>query len=141
LGGGRVEPFCECRQHHGDLVRGSFQPIQRSVASSTERDTAGLAAKGLDAPCTAMLAISDKGLDPIIGDAEVGALLIGTGEAFSGYPLRCSPPALHLRPGAYRSRRRLSTRGGSGGEETDRAILWGAWLEQTLEPGALGLAF
>jgi hypothetical protein len=27
FGGGRVEPFGESRQHHGDLLRGSFQTI------------------------------------------------------------------------------------------------------------------
>jgi hypothetical protein len=43
---GRVQPTGSCRQHHGDLVGGSFQTGQRSVAPSSERRAAGRAAKG-----------------------------------------------------------------------------------------------
>jgi len=35
LGGGRIEPFGQSREHHGDLVRGGFQAIQGGVASGT----------------------------------------------------------------------------------------------------------
>ena len=35
--GGWVQPFCERREHHGDLLRGSFQTVEGGVASSTER--------------------------------------------------------------------------------------------------------
>src|ERR1700686_5124389 len=40
LGRRGVQPFCQRRQYHGDLGRGSFQTVQRSVASSTERRAA-----------------------------------------------------------------------------------------------------
>jgi hypothetical protein len=69
--GRKVQPFGECRQHYGDLVRGSFQTVQRGVASSTERGTASRASKCLDALGTAMDAISYQSVDLIIGDAEV----------------------------------------------------------------------
>jgi hypothetical protein len=29
--GGWVQPFCERREHHGDLLRGSFQTVQGGV--------------------------------------------------------------------------------------------------------------
>jgi hypothetical protein len=35
---GSVQPFGQRRQHHGDLLGGGFQTIQRSVASSAEPD-------------------------------------------------------------------------------------------------------
>jgi hypothetical protein len=54
-----------------------------------------------------MRAISDEGVDPIIGDAEVQALLIGTREAVGGYPLGSSPTAFHLAPEAHRCRCRF----------------------------------
>jgi hypothetical protein len=81
LGGRGVQPFGQRREDHGDLPRRGFQTIQGSVASSTERGVASLAAKGLDPLGTAMLAISDEGVDGLIGDAEVRALLVWTGEA------------------------------------------------------------
>jgi len=55
---------------------------------------------------TAMRAISNQSMNVGIGDAEVRALLIGTGEALGVYPLGGSPPAFDLAPGAYRRRRR-----------------------------------
>jgi hypothetical protein len=58
-----------------------------------------LTAKGLDALGMAMLAIPNQRVDVSIGDPEVRALLIGTGEAFGGYPLGGSPAAFHLTPG------------------------------------------
>ncbi len=44
----RIQPFCKRREDHGDLPGRGFQAIQGGVASSTERDMAGLAAKRLD---------------------------------------------------------------------------------------------
>src|SRR5262245_36931631 len=40
--GGRVQPFRQRREHHGDLLRRGFQTVQGSVASSTERAAASL---------------------------------------------------------------------------------------------------
>ncbi len=57
LCGRGVQPFGQRREHHGDLLRGGFQTIQGGVAPGSERGTAGLTAKGLDALGTAMLAI------------------------------------------------------------------------------------
>jgi hypothetical protein len=56
------------------------------VPSSTERGAAGRTSKGLDALGTAMLAIPNQRVDPIISDAEVRALLVRTGEALGLYP-------------------------------------------------------
>jgi hypothetical protein len=42
---GRVQPFGQRRQHHGDLLRGHFQTIERRVASSAERGATRLTAK------------------------------------------------------------------------------------------------
>ncbi|HEX6483880.1 MAG TPA: hypothetical protein VF043_33955 [Ktedonobacteraceae bacterium] len=67
---------------------------------------------------------------------EVGALPVGTGEAFGIYPFGGSPPAFDLAP---RTQRRWPCRRrGSGGATTGGAIIWGAGLEQTGEPAALG---
>jgi hypothetical protein len=97
---GSVQPTGSCREHHGDLLGGSFQTVQRSVASSTERGAAGLTAKRLDRLSRAMLAISDEGMDVRIGDSEVRALLVRTGVALGVHSLGCSPAAFHLTPGA-----------------------------------------
>jgi hypothetical protein len=70
-----------------------------------ERGMAGLTAERLDLLSTTVLAIADQRMDLSIGDAEVGALLIGTGEAGGVHPLGRSPPAFDLAPGAHRSRR------------------------------------
>ena len=102
LGGGRVEPFGQRREHHGDLVRGGFQAIQGGVASGTERAVARLAAKGLDLLSTPMLAVPDKRMDVSVSDAKVRALLVRTGEALGVDPLGGSPTAFHLRPGTHR---------------------------------------
>jgi hypothetical protein len=56
---GMGQPFSQCREHQGDLVRRGFQTVQRSVTSSAERGVASLTTKRLDALYTAMLAISD----------------------------------------------------------------------------------
>jgi hypothetical protein len=138
LCGGSIQPFGQRRQHHGDLVRGSFQTVQGGVAPSSESGVAGLTTKGLDLLSATMCAIPNQGVDVSIGDAEVRALAVGASEALGLYPFRSSPPAFDLAPGAHRSRCWLYTRRGSGGETTGGAIVWAAGLEQTVERGALG---
>jgi hypothetical protein len=98
---GRIQPFSQGGEHHGDLVRGSF----RSVVSSTERGAALLAAKGLDLLSLTMLAIPNQRVDPRIGEAEVHALLIGTGKILGIDAFGRSPTTFDLAPGAHRSRR------------------------------------
>jgi len=63
-------------EHHGDLVRGSFQPVEGRDAPGSERITIGLTAKRLDALGMPMFAIADEGVDMNIGDPVVGALLV-----------------------------------------------------------------
>ena len=101
LSGRRVQPFNESRQHHCDLVRRSFQTVQRGVVPSTERGVASLTAKGLDPFSKTMLAISNQGMNVSVCDAEVRALVIGTGLALGVHSLECSPPAFHLTPGGH----------------------------------------
>jgi hypothetical protein len=79
-----------------------------------------------------MLAIPNQRVDLIIGDAEVWALRVRTGEALSRHSLWCSPPAFHLAPGTHRRGCWLYTQRGSGGETTSGAVVWRAGLEQTL---------
>jgi len=99
LCGRRIQTFGQRREHHGDLVRGSFQSVQRGVASSTERGAAGRASKRLDLLGMPMLAISDEGVDLTIGDPEVRTLRVGTSEALGVHSLGCSSPAFDLAPG------------------------------------------
>jgi len=61
--GGRVQPFGQRSEHHGDLLGGSFQTVQGGVASSTEGGAASLTAKRLDLLGMTMLAIADQGVD------------------------------------------------------------------------------
>jgi hypothetical protein len=136
LGGRGVQPFGQSRQDHGDLLRRSFQTVQGSAASSTERGSASLTAKRLDALGLAMPAISHQSVDSNVRDAKVRALRVGTREAVGGYPLRCSSPAFHLTPRTYWRCRWPSTRRESAGEATNGAITWGARLEETVEFGA-----
>jgi hypothetical protein len=133
FGCGRVQAFGQRREHHGDLVRGGFQTVQRRVASSTERGAAGLATKGLDPLNTAMLAIPDQRMNVCVCQAEVGALRVGAGEALGVYPLGRSSTAFHLTPGVYWCRGRSLV---GGTEATDRAIKRGAGLEQTVDQSA-----
>jgi hypothetical protein len=86
LGGGRVEPFGQRREHHGDLVRRGFQTVQRRVASGCKGGTAGLTPERLDALNPAVLAIADEGVEGSVGVAIVPALLVGTSEARGIYP-------------------------------------------------------
>jgi len=129
FGRGSIQSFGECRQHYGRLIGRGFQTVQGGVAASTERGAASLAAKGLDLLGTAMLAIPYKRVDVRIDDPEVGALLIGTGKAFSGYPLGGSPAAFHLTPGAYWRRGRSHL---CSSEVTEGAIKRGAGFEKTV---------
>ena len=128
---GRVEPFGQRREHHGDLVRGSFQSIQGRIAPGSEGGAASLTAKRLDQLGLAMRAISHQGVEVRIGVPEVRTLLVRTGEALGEYAFGGSSPAFDLAPGAYWSR--PSSRQGSGGMSTDGAIVGGARLEQTME--------
>src|SRR5438270_8593448 len=107
-----------------------FQAVQRCVAPGSERRMASLATERLDVLGLSMLAIADKRVNGSISDAEVSALLVRTSEAGSGYTLRCSPTAFHLAPGAHRCRSWFHA---WRGEATDRAITWGAGLEQTVD--------
>src|SRR6266567_3177004 len=61
-----------------------------------------------------------------IGDPAIRALRVGTGKALGVHALGCSSAAFDLAPGAYRPRRWLFTRRGSGGETTGGAIVWAA---------------
>src|SRR5262249_27735957 len=103
FGGGSVQPFGQRSEHQCDLVRGGFQTVQRSVASSAERGVASLAAKRLDPLSMTMLAIANERMNVSISDAEVGALVIGTGVALGVHAPGCSPAAFHLMPGTHRS--------------------------------------
>jgi hypothetical protein len=66
---------------------------------------ASLAAKRLDALSTTMLAIANERMHVSIGDAKVGALVIGAGVALGVHALWCSPAAFHLCPGTHSGRR------------------------------------
>src|SRR6266699_1520368 len=113
FGSGRIQPSDPRRQEYGNLVGGGFQTIQWGMASGSEGGVASLTAKGLDALGLTMLAIPDQRMDVSIGDPEVGALRVGTGEARGVHALGGSPAAFHLAPGAHRCR--LTTRRSNGG--------------------------
>ena len=108
------------------------------MASGSEGGAASLTTKGLDSLDTAMLAISDQGVDVSIGDPGIEALGVGTGETLGVHALVCSPAAFDLAPGTHWRRRWPSSRRGCGGETTDGTIVWTAGLEETVEPAALG---
>ena len=133
---GSIQPFGQRREHHGDLGRWSFQAIQGGVASRSERGMARLATKRLDALSMAMLAIPNERMNVSIGDPEVGALLIGAGEALDVDPFGCPPPAFYLAPGTHR--RRLYARGGRGGETTGGAVQWGSYQQASVDSGVNG---
>ena len=111
------------------------------MAPGSERGAAGLTPKRLDRLGMTMLAIADQGVELRISVAEVLALLIGTGEAFSVDPFGSSSPAFHLAPGVHRRRSRSHNRRVGAREATGGAIVWGARLEQTVKRAALGRAF
>jgi hypothetical protein len=62
FGGGWVQTFGQRREHHGDLLGGGFQMVQRSIVSSAERGAASLTKERLDRFSAAMFAISDSTL-------------------------------------------------------------------------------
>jgi hypothetical protein len=84
-----------------------------------------------------MLAIANERMNESIGDPAVPALLVGTSEALGVHALGRSPAAFHLAPGTYRSKRWPSTRRGSEGETTSRAIVWTTGLQETVKRAAL----
>ena len=96
-----IQPFGQCSQYHGNLVRRGFQAIQGGVASSTEGGVARLAAERLDRLSTTMFTVADQGVDVRFCVPEVRALPVGTGKALSGDALRSSSPAFDLAPGTY----------------------------------------
>ena len=136
LCGGKVEPFGQSREHHGDLLRGRFQAIQGGVASSAQRGAARLTAKGLDLLGTAMLAIADQRVEVSLGDAKVPALRVGTGVALRVDAFGSPSPTFHFTPWTHRCRH--YSRRGRRGETTGRAIVWAAGLQQTGERATLG---
>ncbi|HEX6483848.1 MAG TPA: hypothetical protein VF043_33790 [Ktedonobacteraceae bacterium] len=138
FGGGRIEPFGQRRQDHGDLVRGSFQTVQGGVTPGGKGGAAGLTPKRLDVLSTAMLAIAHQRMNVRIGVPEVPALPVRTSEPFGIDAFRCSSATFHFRPGTHSSRRWLHTRRGSGSQATGGAIVWAARLQETLECAALG---
>jgi hypothetical protein len=78
-----------------------FQMVQGGVTPGSERRVTGRTSKRLDALDLAMLAISDQSVDGSVSDAEVRALVVGTGETLGIYPFGSTPSAFDLAPGAY----------------------------------------
>ncbi|HEY6541875.1 MAG TPA: hypothetical protein VIZ18_13095 [Ktedonobacteraceae bacterium] len=139
LGSRGVQSFGQRRQHHRHVMGRGFQAIQGGVAPGSECGLTGLTAKRLDALGLTMLAIANQRMNGSVCDAKVRALLVGTGEAVGGYPLRGSPSAFHLSPGTYGQRCCPTAQRGSGGETTSGAIVWAAGLQQTVARGVLCL--
>ena len=121
---GRIQPFGQRREHHGDLVGRGFQTIEGSVTPRSERGVASLTTKGLDVLGMAMLAIPDQGVDVSIGDPGVWALRLGQAKPSVFTRLGAPRRLLTSRQGRTGSRRWPSTRRGSGGETTGGAIVW-----------------
>jgi hypothetical protein len=95
-----VQPFGQRGQYHGDVRGRGFQTIQGRVAPGSERGVARLTPKCLNRFGLAMFAVPDQCMPVRVSVAEVPALLIGTGEAFGGYPLGRSAAAFDLTPGS-----------------------------------------
>ena len=95
----RVQPFGQRREHYGDLISGSFQPVERRVAPGSERGAASLTAKRLDVLSLAVLAITNQRMNLSISNAEVQALLVGTGVPIGVDSLGCSRAAFDLAKG------------------------------------------
>ncbi len=132
FGGGRVQPFGQrVIRTMATWWEGVFRRYNGVLRRARERGVASLATKRLDRFNAAMFAIPNERMEGSVGVAEVHALTVGTSKPFSVDAFGGSPPTFHLAPGAYRTRSRPYTQGGSGGETTDRAIVWGAWLGQT----------
>jgi hypothetical protein len=77
---GSVQPFGQRREHHANLLGGSFQMVQRCIASSAERGAARRTSERLDPLSMPMRAIPDERMPVCLGDPEEQTLLIGTGE-------------------------------------------------------------
>ncbi len=107
---GWVQPFGQCRQHHCDLLRRCFQPIQWGMASGTERGVASLTTKRLDPLSRAMLAIPNESMEVSVCDTEVETLAVRTSKALRVYAFGSTSMAFHLAPGANRQRRWSYTR-------------------------------
>jgi hypothetical protein len=106
--------------HQSNLVRGSFQTVEGSVAPSTEGSAAGRTSQRLDALGMPMLAIANQRMNVSIGDAAVQTLVVRTGEALGLYPLGCSSAAFHLTPGTRLPQEQVSqlrSRGGRSGNQ------------------------
>jgi hypothetical protein len=58
------------REHHGDLLRGSFQTIQGRVAPGSKGGAAGETSEGLNVLDIAVLAIANQRMDLSIGNKE-----------------------------------------------------------------------
>ena len=104
LGRGSIQSFSQRCQHDRDLLGRGFQPVQGRVKSSTEGSAAGLTPKGLDLLGLAVPAVANESMNVCVCDAEVGALMIGAGEAVRVYALGCSSPAFDLAPRPHRQR-------------------------------------
>jgi len=104
LGRGSIQSFCQRRQHDCDPLGKGFQPVQGSVTSCTEGGAAGLTPKRLNALGLAVLAIANESMYVCVCNAEVGALVVGAGEAVRVYALGCSSPPFDLAPGPHRRR-------------------------------------
>jgi hypothetical protein len=137
-----VESFGQRREHLCDLLRLSFQPIQRRVASSTEGGVTGLTPKRLDLLGMTMLAVANESVDLGIGDPAIPALRVGTGVALGVHAFGGSSPAFHLAPGAHRSRRWVFTdeavearrqAGQSSGERGESRRWTVEWMTSPLE--------
>ena len=91
---GNVDTFGHQPEHHFDAVRRGLQVVERGVASAGEVFAAPLAAKMLNVVSNASFAVADKGMDLIIGDAEVVTLGIEAGEPGSADLLLAASSAL-----------------------------------------------
>lgn len=88
FGRGRVQLFGQRREYHGDRAReGVFRRYRGVLRRAREGGAAGRPSKGLVPLSLPMLAIADQCVNVSIGDAEVGARLIGTGIAVGVDPL------------------------------------------------------
>src|SRR5262249_36262693 len=82
---GSVQSFGQRSEHHSDLVRRSFQTVQRGMEPGRERRLTGRASKGLDPLSATMLAIADQSVDGSVCNPAVDALPVRTGETLGGY--------------------------------------------------------
>ena len=81
---------------HVANTEGVFSRYKGVLRLAREGGAARLTTERLDPLGLAMLAIAHQSMKGRVCDAEVRTLLVGTGEAVTGYPLRGSPPAFYL---------------------------------------------